>query len=115
MQAAQHQPDSPELASTSFALPLVGHLYQLNLPPENTLYVNDNYQYGIWIQESLNTQTTLGGNISSGRLSTDHPVRIIAIHKDCIEVAAQQVDGANAGNALALITPELFQRCFVKN
>lgn len=92
----------------------VGQRFKPNLPKGKHLFVNDNYQFGTWIEEELNTATRYKGEIVSGKL---HPTALVYLidlcdsDPDTVIVKARKADGSYDWKPS--IKLDLFKRYFV--
>ena len=78
-------------------------------------FVNDNYQFGNWIEAELNTETRDAGVIVSGELDPDYPVIVVDLCEDnpgVIAVSCWRKTGKE-GPVVASGTLETFTEFFV--
>jgi hypothetical protein len=83
----------------------VGMRFVPNLPPDIELWVNDEYQYGLWVRDEKGT-TVQGGVILAGRLCRGSAVKItrfIDAWPDDVEISVAQIDGPRKGGRTAAI------------
>ncbi len=91
----------------------VGQRWRANSSTQ--LYVNDNYQYGVEIEDRFNNCTRDRGALYSGVLDTTQPVEILEVGTEAegyVIVRCLQQDGKNAGWIEAMIKPEFFRLHF---
>jgi CheY-like chemotaxis protein len=78
-----------------------------------TLYVNDNFQFGVWVEDELNSGTTDRGRIVSGELARE-PVTVVDLYDSYPGAIALEVTrrGGDSGRMRAAIRLDLFLRLF---
>ncbi len=60
----------------------VGMKFRAALANGSELYCNDNYQFGLWIEEKFNSWTRSGGKVASGKLDTTEPIVVTNLLED---------------------------------
>ncbi len=94
----------------------VGQRYKVKLPPGQELFVNDNYQFGIWVQKSFNNGTRLpDGQIASGKMVLEHGATVLDLclkYPDRITIEVRKFGGYMPGSHEAEIDLNNFFKCF---
>jgi hypothetical protein len=96
----------------------IGQRYRATPPTGTELFVNDNYQFGVWIETRFNDSTTIDNAIASGKLDTKKEIIIIDLMLDRpdrpnrIELQVTKIGGYMPGIHTACIELDLFLECF---